>query len=855
MTRSVLLRPGLYGMVLLGLGIGALACSDDDDPAPTNNNTNNNNNNTATPNIVELAQDAGLSSLVSAVTTAGLTSALEGPGPLTVFAPTNDAFTALGDAAPSDPELLANVLLHHVVSGRQDSTAVTTAGPFTTLANTSLAVDASGMPITVGGAALSGNLDIDASNGIVHLMDEVIVPPTILAAAQATTDLSTLVMAVGASSQAVQDTLASAGPLTVFAPNNTAFTNAGIDLMNTPQADLDQILRYHVISSQNTSDELTDGQTITMASGDELTVNVSGGAVTLTDAAGNTFNVVTADLRLLNGVVHIIDGVLDPNADTGPGNIVQVASDNGSFSTLLGAATRAGLDTVLADASATFTVFAPTDAAFTALGVDLTPVNDAVIGNILLQHVIGDDVDGTEVAGSPTLTTAAKLPLVVDASGDPITVGGAALSATIDVPASNGRIHVMDAVIVPPTILEVAGALDDFSSLAAAVGQSSQAIQDALAPSTLTGDMPITVFAPTNAAFTASGIDLATISQNQLDRVLAHHAVMGQALSTDLSDGQVISTLNGDITVNIANGAVTLTDESGNTANVVDTDFRTLTGAIHVIDAVLIPEPTIVDIAVEANFNELVSAVTTASLVGTLTTGGPFTVFAPTDAAFQALGAINPTVDVLQNILLHHVAPGTFDSTAVVGATSLTTAANTSLAIDVGTPITVGGANLSSTLDLAARNGIVHVMDQVIVPPTIVEVAQATPTLSSLVTALGAASLVGAVSPDTLNGDAPITVFAPSNDAFTAAGVDLNDPPANLAQILTYHVVAGQTLSTDLTDGQMITTVEGSMLEVDITNGNVSLIDEQGNTIPVTATDIRTLTGVVHLIGGVLLPN
>ena len=546
------------------------------------------------------------------------------------------------------------------------------------------------------------------------------------------------------------------------------------------------------------------------------------------------------------------------NTNTGPTqNIVELATASG-LSTLVQAATDAGLAATL-QGPGPLTVFAPTNDAFSALGVDLSAVDTAVIGNILLQHVIADDVASSEVLMSPTLTTAANLPLAIDASGTPILVGGATLGATLDVIATNGRVHLMDAVIVPPTILATAASLSDFTSLVAAVGQSSQAIQDALAPSTLTGDSPITVFAPTNAAFTAAGIDLNTISQNELDRVLSHHAVVGQALSSDLSDGQTISTLNGDITVNVAaNGDISLTDESGNTANVATADIRTLTGVIHVIDAVLIPQPTIVDIAVEAELTSLVDAVITASLADTLATGGPFTVFAPTNDAFAALGSINPTTDVLQNILLHHVAPGTFTSTAVLAATSFETAAKTSLSVDAGAdPIEIGGADLSATLDLSARNGVVHVMDEVIVPPTIVEVAQNTAALSTLVGALQAASLVDAVDPSTLAGETPLTVFAPTDDAFADAGVTLANPPANLSQILTYHVVSGQTLAADLFDGQMIPTLEGTaMIEVDIAaNGDVSLIDEVGNTIPVIDTDIRTLTGVVHVIDGVLLPT
>jgi len=113
-----------------------------------------------------------------------------------------------------------------------------------------------------------------------------------------------------------------------------------------------------------------------------------------------------------------------------------------------------------------------------------------------------------------------------------------------------------------------------------------------VAPNTLGGDSPITVFAPTNAAFVASGIDLNTVAQADLDGVLAHHVVGAQAISTGLTDGQVVPTLNGNITVEIdAQGGIAVVDGQGNRANVVATlkDIRTLTGVVHVIDAVLLP--------------------------------------------------------------------------------------------------------------------------------------------------------------------------------------------------------------------------------------------------------------------------
>lgn len=571
----------------LGLAVFAVsACGGDEvDPPVT----------PVTPGtIAEVATASGFSTLVSAAGTAGLVPALAGDDPLTVFAPTDEAFAALGAAVPSDPGLLANVLLSHVVAGKLDSAAVTSGSAITSLAKTPIVVDAAASPITVNGFDLSATLDVEASNGIIHVLDQVIVPPTILEVAAATDDLSTLVAAVGASSQGVKDALAAGGPMTVFAPVNSAFAKiptADLDALLADQPALDGVLTQHVVMGQALSTDLSDGQTLTTAAGTTLTVGITSAGATLTDAAGNVVNIVDTDIRLLNGTVHLIDSVLMPEAAEPPKNIVEVATDIGGFSSLLGAATSAGLAATLSDGGP-FTVFAPTDAAFTALGVDLTPVSTDVIANILLHHVVGGSVASGEVVGSASLATAANTSLAVDASGTPITIGGSNLSSTLDVPASNGIIHVMDAVIVPPTIVEVAQATPDLSVLLTAVGAASATVQGAIAPNTLGGDSPITVFAPTNAAFVASGIDLNTVPQADLDGVLAHHVVGSQAVSTGLSDGDVVTTLNGTITVEIdAQGAIAVVDGQGNRANVVATlkDIRTLTGVVHVIDAVLLP--------------------------------------------------------------------------------------------------------------------------------------------------------------------------------------------------------------------------------------------------------------------------
>jgi uncharacterized surface protein with fasciclin (FAS1) repeats len=138
----------------------------------------------------------------------------------------------------------------------------------------------------------------------------------------------------------------------------------------------------------------------------------------------------------------------------------------------------------------------------------------------------------------------------------------------------------------------------------------------------------------------------------------------------------------------------------------------------------------------------------------------------------------------------------------------------------------------------------------------IVVLATETSSLSTLVTAVKAAELV-----DTLQGEGPFTVFAPTNEAFAALPAGTLDSllkaenKGQLASVLTYHVVPGQVLAADLSDGQLITTVQGGTLTVKITGGMVYLVDATGNQVAVEKADVNASNGVVHVIGGVLLPQ
>lgn len=139
---------------------------------------------------------------------------------------------------------------------------------------------------------------------------------------------------------------------------------------------------------------------------------------------------------------------------------------------------------------------------------------------------------------------------------------------------------------------------------------------------------------------------------------------------------------------------------------------------------------------------------------------------------------------------------------------------------------------------------------------TIVDVAVGNPDFSTLVAAVQAADLV-----ETLSGDGPFTVFAPTNDAFAALPEGTVDElllPENqdtLATILTYHVVSGAVMSTDLSDGQEVETVQGETLTVGVSDSGVTLTDAGGNTVDVVIADVEASNGVIHAIDGVVLPG
>ena len=628
---------------------------------------------------------------------------------------------------------------------------------------------------------------------------------TIVESAQNSDNLTNLSAALAKVSKAERSNLmadlTSAGPFTVFAPSDEAFQalleELGYDDIEDFDAPekielLETILAYHVVPGVAAeASDLSSGQILESLQGEDLEILVDEG-VFVKDATDVPASVILADLRTLNGIVHVIDKVLLPqaaldaltqdNTEESSNTLVDLVIETETLSALEAAVIKADLVDVL-NGAGPFTVFAPTNDAFEALlevlGKNYNSLDDfeseaeiMLLRDILSYHVVAGDIRAADLEAGEVMTLFSENELSIiekegsfvigDATDTPANITGT------DFVASNGVAHTIDKVLLPQaaldfvaslqlkTIVEIAVETDDLSLLVEALTKANAGLVE-----TLGEEGPFTVFAPTNQAFVdllgVLGDDYNSLSDfdteaeiDLLIDILTYHVVAGTAaFSGDLEDGQQIQTVFGEkVGIDIKGGVVHIEDASETNATVVIPDVKASNGVVHVIDKVLLPQ--------------------------------------------AALDALNPPL------------------------------------------------------------------------PNIVELAQATPQLESLVTALITAE-AGFV--EFLSGEGPFTVFAPTNEAFEelldALGDEFHsladfDTPAEkalLAQVLTYHVAEGEALfSTDLTDHQPIYTVQGEKLFAILSHG-VAIRDKTDIDANVQSPDNAASNGVVHIIDKILLPQ
>lgn len=305
-SRIFLMAVALFSVVTFS------ACSDDDDDEPP------------VPTITDVvATNPNFSLLLSAVTKAGLADELSAPGNLTVFAPDNDAFAAAGVTQAfinsATPQALADILLYHVVGARVGSADVPASDSVRSLGQKLIFASKNANGVFVNGVAVK-TADVAASNGVIHIISNVLIPPTLTIAGVATStdDFSILVSAVVKAG--LLDAISNPGKYTVFAPTNAAFEAAGVTqatIDGLSEEEVAAIVAQHVIGTNVYASDLINNTTApTLNTSATLTIGTTPPSVKKTGSASVASNVVTTtpgatfNITTTNGVVHVIDRVI-----------------------------------------------------------------------------------------------------------------------------------------------------------------------------------------------------------------------------------------------------------------------------------------------------------------------------------------------------------------------------------------------------------------------------------------------------------------------------------------------------------------------------------------------------------------
>jgi len=424
----------------------------------------------ALKDIVDTAIAAGsFTTLVTAVEAAGLVDTLKGDGPFTVFAPTDDAFAALDDGVLDElletPEgLLTEILTYHVVTAKTMSEDVLALTEIETLAGATITVEVVDNEVILNGSVKITTADVECTNGVIHIIDAVLMPPQpmdIVDTAIAAGSFTTLVAAVEAAE--LVETLKGEGPFTVLAPTDDAFAaleDGVLDaLLADPKGTLTDILTYHVASGAVMAADVVGLTEIETLNGKKITVEVVDGEVIL----NGSVKVTATDIECTNGVIHVIDAVLIPLD-----NIIEAATAAGTFTTMLTAIELAGF-TETFENDGPYTVLAPTDDAFAALDAEILNAAladpEGLLTDVLTYHVADGKVLAAEVLGLTEIPTLNGKVITVEIVDGTVVLNGTVKVTATDIECSNGVIHVIDAVLLPPPALcEVNGGLCDYGT-------------------------------------------------------------------------------------------------------------------------------------------------------------------------------------------------------------------------------------------------------------------------------------------------------------------------------------------------------------------------------------------------------
>jgi uncharacterized surface protein with fasciclin (FAS1) repeats len=495
--------------------------------------------------------------------------------------------------------------------------------------------------------------------------------------------------------------------LTLFAPTNSAFEKqlpATVDL---------NLVLYHAVDSVIMSTDLAPLNFVASLSNATLQVAAGADVTIIFGIPGNmntTATVTTADQLQQNGVVHLIDTVLDP-----PKNVSSVATNSGVLNGLVDSLVITSLvDTV--DTLPTTTIFAPVDPAM----VSVENLTVSGLATTLTYHVLPATVFSTQVTEGSFQTVSGDDITITSSDGN-FYVNNAQIVAT-DILTATGVVHLVDAVLNMPTsptrtiqqnlaidtsMTTLSGLLDSNPDIAAVVNTAG------------------TFFAPNNDAFEALGpIDDPTL----LTAALTYHVAGVYAPSANLTALQIVpSLLNDPAYVNLGGDFQKLVVAAGDTVTVNDATvvvadlFSANTTVAHVIDTVLIPPPDVVAVAENAGLTTLIDAVVAAGLAETVV-GPSLTIFAPTNDGFanflQEGNISNVNVTILAETLAGHVVPAVAFSTDLSNGMNVSTlgGATWTITIEENGDVYIDNAKVL-TANVLTAGGVVHVIDRVIGGP------------------------------------------------------------------------------------------------------------------------------------------
>uniref|UniRef100_A0A672YEQ4 Periostin, osteoblast specific factor a n=1 Tax=Sphaeramia orbicularis TaxID=375764 RepID=A0A672YEQ4_9TELE len=495
------------------------------------------------------------------------------------------------------------------------------------------------------------------------------------------------------------------GSYTMFAPSNDAWEelepNVRSALESNVNIELYNALHFHMVNHRLLTKDMKDGMTVTSMYNDlGLYINhYSNGIVTV-----NCARIIHGNQVATNGVVHVIDRVISAVGNTIK-NVLDVTDELSSFNA---AAIASGVMDKL-DKPGHFTLFAPTNEAFDKLGpgyLERIMGDKAIIEALVKYHLLNSVQCSEAIMAGSVFETAEGSTIEIGCDGDSLTVNGIKMVLKKDIVTTNGVIHLIDQVLVPNSAKDVMELLGEsqstFSDMVSELGLAA-----ALGPKT-----EFTLLAPLNTAFTN---EVMSIDQTVLREILENHILKLKVTLSELYNGQLLETLAGKlIRVFIYRTAVCIEN-----ACMVRGSKEGSNGALHLLRSIIKPaEKTIYEILIaDGRFKIFLNLMETAGLTDLLKQEGSYTIFAPTDDAFDGLTQedmllLRSDVNALRTILLYHFSNGVFINGGLEGGVT-----NLLKSLQGNNLQVIAVCTLKKyTSDLMATNGVVHVVRNVLYP-------------------------------------------------------------------------------------------------------------------------------------------